>query len=102
VFRVLPVFNTIKPITDQQYWRFVEAHCEFQSIMVAEDNSDMLESYIMVNPSGCFFQNVSLGGGYLYSAPILSVGAERAFQVMGFDEHKFSRRYLRESHSDEA
>lgn len=70
--------------------------------MVAEDNSDMLESYIMVNPSGCFFQNVILGGGYLYNAPILSVGAERAFQVMGFDEHKFSRRYLRESHSDEA
>lgn len=52
-----------------------------------------MESYIMVDPQGRFFQNSPCSAGYEYSQPILGVGAEKAFSQVNFDVDKFSSRY---------
>jgi radical S-adenosyl methionine domain-containing protein 2 len=55
----------------------------------------MRESYLMIDPSGRFFQNNSpvAGQGYVYSPSILEVGAGAAFAEMAFDHGRFSARY---------
>jgi len=57
---------------------------------VAEDNDAMLESYIMVDPLGRFYQN----SGYLYdySESILKVGVLRAFNQVVYNHTKFVER----------
>lgn len=44
--------------------------------LIAEDNNDMKGSYIMVDPAGRFFDNVT--GKHTYSSPILKVGVPEA------------------------
>lgn len=60
-----------------------------------EDNRDMTESYLMVDPLGRFFQNQSAqpGAGYVYSPPIPEVGAATAFRRVAFDAQRFAARY---------
>jgi radical S-adenosyl methionine domain-containing protein 2 len=58
-----------------------------------EDNEDMIESYIMVEPSGRFYQN-SMDGHYSYSLPITEVGAKSAFNQINFSLNKYDRRYF--------
>jgi radical S-adenosyl methionine domain-containing protein 2 len=55
----------------------------------------MRKSYLMVDPYGRFFQNGQheTGQGYIYSQPILEVGAARAFGAIEFDPSKFCARY---------
>lgn len=96
VLRMLPVVNQLLAINDEQFAAFVARHQAFAQILCAEDNQDMCESYLMVDPHGRFFQNSSLiaGQGYAYSNSILDVGAEEAFAEMRFDHKRFSARYI--------
>lgn len=96
VLRMLPVINQHLAVSDEQFVAFVARHNTFANILCAEDNQDMHESYLMVDPHGRFFQNSPLiaGQGYAYSPPILQVGAEAAFAVMAFDPERFSARYI--------
>lgn len=73
----------------------IHANTHFDAILCAEDNRDMHESYLMVDPHGRFFQNDPQveGQGYLYSQPILEVGAAAAFAQMAFDSERFRARY---------
>lgn len=95
VLRMLPVVNNSLAVSDEQFAAFVERHRAFKKILCAEDNQDMHESYLMIDPHGRFFQNNSLiaGQGYVYSQPILEVGATIAFSQMKFDPDRFSSRY---------
>ena len=61
--------------------------------MRVEDNIEMAESYLMIDPHGHFFQNALGQKGYDYSASILEVGAERAFGEVGLCSGKFCARY---------
>ena len=99
VLRMLPVVNQDLVVSDQQFAAFIARHRHFARILCAEDNEDMRESYLMVDPHGRFFQNSPLipGQGYTYSQPILEVGAANAFAEMTFDPVRFRARY---SHSD--
>lgn len=95
VLRMLPVVNQHLTVSDEQFSAFVVRHHSVAPILCAEDNHDMYESYLMVDPHGRFFQNMPViaGQGYAYSQPILEVGAATAFSQMTFDPEKFSARY---------
>ncbi len=94
VMRVLPVLTSALEIDYSKFQDFVERHDAFRSLITVEDNSDMVESYIMVDPHGRFFQNGSGCGGYKYSSPILDVGVTTAFREVNFNPEKFAARYI--------
>lgn len=93
LLRVLPIYKGIKPITDEQFQGYVDRHSVFSHISVVEDNQDMAESYLMINPEGCFYQNGDAEAGYKISEPILSVGVAQAFADIQFDADTFLSRY---------
>ena len=95
VLRVLPVISERLKITDGQFQAFIARHQDSSDVMSAEDNIDMTESYIMVDPHGRFFQN-SPGAPespYATSPKILGIGAEAAFLSIQFSARKFAGRY---------
>lgn len=96
VLRMLPVVSQDLIVSAQQFADFVIRHQSFARILCAEDNQDMHESYLMIDPHGRFFQSRPLiaGQGYIYSQPILEVGAANAFAEMAFDPARFSARYV--------
>ncbi|MCB6185083.1 viperin family antiviral radical SAM protein [Leeia sp. TBRC 13508] len=96
VLRMLPVVNHNLTVSDEQFKTFVTRHHEFHDILSVEDNHDMHESYLMIDPYGRFFQNKPQleGQGYNYSQPILEVGAAAAFAKMTFDIERFIARYV--------
>lgn len=97
VLRMLPIVDASLAISDEEFAEFVQRHRAFQSVQCVEDNQDMCESYLMIDPFGRFFQNhPSLAGGYRYSKPILSVGADAAFSEMAFNSTSFQSRYTGE------
>ncbi len=97
VLRMLPVVNLDLAVSDKQFASFLNRHSALAHILSAEDNQDMRESYLMIDPHGRFFQNSPLLAeqGYSYSQPILKVGAGAAFAEMPFNSKRFSTRYLR-------
>ncbi len=97
ILRALPVVDQSTSVTDIQFQAFVTRHAAYRSIAVVEDNQDMQESYIMVDPQGRFFQNSPCSAGYQYSQPILEVGAEKAFEQVNFNPERFLSRYSREA-----
>ena len=98
ILRMLPVIDDSLAVSDAEFSAFVQRHRSFRSIQCVEDNQDMYESYLMIDPLGRFFQNhPSLAGGYLYSKPILTAGAMSAFTEMAFKPDSFQARYTGES-----
>lgn len=93
VLRVLPVTDQSMTVTDEEFRFFLDRHRKHNKIPLIEDNQDMVESYIMVDPQGRVFQNSPCSAGYEYSQPIVGVGAEKAFSQVNFDVDKFSSRY---------
>jgi len=93
VLRMLPVVNRDLEVSDMQFRAFVERHSSLEDVMLVEDNDDMVGSYVMVDPSGRFFQNRAGASGYDYSPPILDVGAAIAFSRIGWSSLKFEGRY---------
>ena len=93
VLRMLPRVTDDLAVTDAQFQSFVERHQGVHAGMRVEDNSDMTESYIMIDPLGRFYQNHSEGQGYRYSDPILEVGAAHAFSQVHLSAAKFCSRY---------
>lgn len=96
VLRILPVVTTALAVSDQQFMDFVERHRQLGRVLSVENNQDMTESYLMVDPFGRFFQNRSSMPGkssYVYSQPLLEIGADAAFAQVNFDVAKFAGRY---------
>jgi len=98
VFKVLPVINKNLEISDHDYQAFVHRHSAFTQIMYPENNDEMRESYIMVDPKGRLFQNSNINqeSNYQYSQPIHEIGAEKAFSQITFHSEKFESRYRTE------
>ena len=97
VLRMLPMVNQRLAVSNQQYEAFITRHAHLSSILTAEDTRDMCESYLMIDPAGRFFQNgvQRIGQGYLYSRPIIEVGAAAAFTDISFIPERFASRYGR-------
>lgn len=93
VLRMLPAVGGDLEATDSQFQAYVARHSALSNLMTVEDNGDMQGSYIMIDPTGRFFQNRPDAQGYDYSAPILEAGAEKAFTQIGWSAVKFERRY---------
>lgn len=96
VLRMLPMVDDRLAVSQQIFDDFVRRHAHLASIRHVEDNQDMMESYLMVDPMGRFFQNAagtSLNG-YRYSQPILEAGAPAAFTGIRFSAPKFLLRYM--------
>lgn len=93
IMRMLPVTTTDLSVTSDEFKSFLKRHQAFESIITIEDNNDMEQSYIMVDPYGRFFQNSQNDRGYMYSQPILNVGPRAAFKDIKFCPEKFSARY---------
>ena len=58
--------------------------------VVPESNDLMTGSYVMVDPAGRFFDNVS--GAHTYSRSIIEVGVEEAFREVSVDSRRFISR----------
>lgn len=97
VLRVLPVFDSIQTISDQQFHAFVERHQPVSHLMSVENNDSMTNSYLMLSPDGAFFQNGSHDQGYFKSRPLLTTPVEVALAETGFDAAKFAQRYQQEA-----
>lgn len=93
VFKVLPVVTSQHLIDDEAFECFLQRHDGFRHLIYAEDNTEMVDSYIMIDPIGRFFQNSDFNNGYYYSRPILQVGIEQAFNEINFNANKFYSRY---------
>lgn len=94
IFKMLPINTNNLCISDEQFQQFLLNHNDLVEIISAEDNDDMTQSYLMIDPLGRFFQNEGKNQeGYSYSEPILQVGIEKAFSQIKFDLSKFNQRY---------
>lgn len=95
VLKMLPVITSDLSVSEHQYKAFLLRHKDIGAILRKENNNDMSDSYIMIDPLGRLYQNggQSNKGDYIYSAPITDVGAERAFAMINFDAKKFAHRY---------
>ncbi|MDE8034538.1 viperin family antiviral radical SAM protein [Actinobacillus equuli subsp. equuli] len=95
VFQMLPLLEGSLPfaISAEQFQLFLSNHQKFNEIISAENNNEMTESYLMIDPCGRFFQNQNNGKSYMYSSEILKVGVETAFKEIEFDIKKFLHRY---------
>lgn len=60
------------------------------NILISEDTELIKGSYLMINPDGCFFDN--LNGYYRVSDPIIEVGVEKALSQIKFDYGQFISR----------
>ena len=58
--------------------------------IISENNDEMTESYIMIDPAGRFFDNAN--GFHNYSKPILEVGIKKAFEDVNVKIEKFINR----------
>lgn len=93
VFKVLPVITRENEVSQDDFIEFLERHSKFENIISSEDNDEMTDSYLMIDPIGRFFQNSILGSGYSYSTPIVNTGIEEALNEINFDPGKFHGRY---------
>lgn len=94
VLRMLPSTTRNLEVTKEQFAFFVQQHARFRSVMRVEDNDAMVDSYVMIDPHGRFFQNGQQQMGYTYSPPILDAGAAEALQTITWSAEKFNARYV--------
>ena len=94
VFQILPIegendkYSSKLEITTDQFNFFINYHQALHPI--AESNDAMTGSYVMINPSGRFFDNTT--GRLLQSRPILKDGLVPAFQDISFSFSKLLSR----------
>lgn len=93
VLRMLPSTSRTLEVTEEQFAFFVQQHVRFGSVMRIENNDAMVESYVMIDPHGRFFQNGQKQFGYAYSPPILDAGAVEALRTVRWSSEKFRARY---------
>ena len=80
-------------ITHEEFTRYVARNRYVESMGIAvvpESNDLMTGSYVMVDPSGRFFDNVT--GSHAYSRPINQVGVDAALKDVSVNADKFRLR----------
>lgn len=92
LLRVIPIHGaTGMGITDDQYQSFIDRHISINTKIVTEDNHEMHRSYLMMNPSGQFYQRDK--SEYLDSDRVSHVGIMNALRSVEFDASAFLSRY---------
>ena len=80
-------------VTVEQFDAYVDRNRRVEDTGVAvvpEDNELMTGSYVMVDPTGRFFDNTA--GAHIYSRPIKDVGVEAALRDVSVDPARFRLR----------
>jgi len=98
VFQALPIANENQAYSSEfcislkEFNAFKNKHHEAlkATCIVSESNYQMTNSYLMVNPHGCFFDNTN--GKLNYGSPILKVGVEQAMGECLYSVKKFIQR----------
>lgn len=93
LLRVLPVYSKEMTVSQWQYESYVHKHQVHADVIVVEDNDDMWQSYLMINPEGRFYQNAGACKGLTYSPSVLEAGVEEALKYINFNAEAFSKRY---------
>lgn len=95
VFKMLPVITDQLSVSDDEFQQFLARHEALSTKIVSEDNSEMTESYLMIDPNGRFYSNAStmISGEYRYSSAINDLGVMTALAEIDFDLGKFRARY---------
>jgi radical S-adenosyl methionine domain-containing protein 2 len=93
VFKVLPVTTHEHDISQSEFLAFLQRHRDLADIISSENNDEMTDSYLMIDPIGRFFQNSNMGKGYIYSRPITQIGIHKALNEINFDVSRFHGRY---------
>lgn len=79
--------------TDEMFSYFIlNNQCDECSWVYIEDKNSMTQSYLMIDPSGRFYQNGNQND-YAYSDPIHEVGLLQAMRSISFNQSRFSNRY---------
>lgn len=94
VLRMLPIVTNDLAVSNGDFENFVKRHASLGNVMCVEDNDEMGESYLMIDPHGRFFQNAAGQNGYRYSKTILDVGSADAFSEVSLSPSKFCARYV--------
>lgn len=98
VFQVLPIkgendehIDEFK-VSEQQFLHFINNHRSLKEsgVMITENNNEMKDSYVMIDPAGRFFTNKN--GMQEYSSPILEAGIAQAYEEMDYNYEKFISR----------
>lgn len=93
LLRVLPVYSDNLCVTQEQYFSYIQRHHSLSDVIVVEDNDDMWQSYLMLNPEGKFYQNSGPCEGIKQSPSILEVGIREALSHINFNPETFAKRY---------
>lgn len=97
LLQVLPYGNDELLITKQQFDSFVERHTGLGLNIAPESSKTMIESYLMIDPKGRFYQNRDHGSGYIFSDCINEVGTSNALSQIRFNVSLFKSRYAEET-----
>lgn len=95
LLRVLPVYSKNLSIKQEQYLSYVQRHQSLSNLIITEDNEDMWQSYLMLNPEGKFYQNIGLCAGIKQSPSIFDVGIKEALSYIDFNPQSFVKRYIK-------
>lgn len=91
---MLPVVTDELMVSDSDFQGFVARHQPLGDILCVEDNTEMVESYVMIDPFGRFFQNALGQSSYRYSCPIPEIGVDQAITAVGMNPAKYCARHL--------
>ena len=75
-------------LSQGEFESFIKKHESLNPI--SENNSNMIDSYVMIDPKGSFYQNN--GNIYVFSSPILEVGISSALSEVKYNYDKFLER----------
>lgn len=98
IFQVLPITCENDAVIDdfqisiKEFQEFLHNHIDLKCVtkIIPEDNEKMIGTYIMIDPSGRFFDNVL--GYYRFSDPILDVGLDVALGQIEWNIEKYFQR----------
>jgi radical S-adenosyl methionine domain-containing protein 2 len=91
IFQALSINNSKKYCSEEQFKTFINNHKDLNINTFSETNEEMIESYIMIDPYGRFYQNS--GTIYHYSKSILELESNQIINHVNFDLKKYKNRY---------
>lgn len=96
VFQVLPIENANRGAVDRflispdEFSRFLNNNGTVKSPLIPESNSDMIDSYVMIDPQGRLYSNTD--NIHRYSDPVYRCPLKQSLKEAGFMIEKFIRR----------
>ena len=91
IFQALSINNSKEYCLKEQFNTFINNHKSLNINIFSETNEEMIESYIMIDPHGRFYQNS--GAIYQYSKSILELESNEIINHVNFDLKKYKNRY---------